>query len=312
MANACLIVQTVSMGYIRNIVTFIHDSIKQSFGADAPLFLVNEIDQASYPPDSAVFVIGESFQRHTRRDGCRYIYLNFSVLRVMGNPLMTGRQGWKAVQRKKALLADKLDLYDMLLDYLPPQTRILQRQLDLPVRSFKPCIDPAAMPQALPLQERLYDVCFVGKPTKRRSEITMALQEKGLKLSPQTDVVFEEMAAQSKCCLNFHAERSNHLETPRIVGALAAQCPVVTENSYGLRDLLPPHLILQARKSALPGVVAALLQDKRRLQDLCNASHKWFRDTYLPQARSEWRNLCQEIIKLDIDTTHLTSLRNVS
>jgi len=294
MGNTYLVVQAESFRHVRNTTLFIHRTLQSNFGDQAELIICDEIDAAAYADGSLVFVIGENFARHTRQPGCRYIYLNFSIVVMLGNPLKTGRQGWKAIRRKKGMMLDKLDLYDALFDYFPPQTSILQRRLSLPVRGFQIAVHPDDLPDARPLQKRDYDVCFVGGITERRRDVIDKLQARGVSLSPQRDVVFEEVATQSRCCLNLHAQRSNHLETPRIIGAIAASCPVVSEKSYGLETLIPDDLLVTASLSQLADQVEALLNNPSRLQSLCDQSGIWYRDTYLPGCENSWRMLCSE------------------
>lgn len=290
MDRACLIIQKVSYAYITYVTRFIHAELQRNFADGAALIICNEIDDAEHEDNTIIFVIGEGFAPHRRRPGCTYIYLNFSIIAVMGNPLKLSRIGWSAIRRKQRMLREKQDLYDILLDYFPPQTRRLQRQMKMPVLGFQVAIDPDALPPAIPLEERPYDVCFVGGPSARRKTVLDALDKAGVRLSPQTGVVYEEIAAQSRCCLNIHAYRSNHLETPRIIGALATGTPLVTEPSYGLSAVFPKDSVTTAPFSRLAEAAARL----GRMPQMTNreSGPKWYMDSYLPQSRANWADIC--------------------
>ncbi len=298
MAKTTLIVQAVSFGYVQNVVRFVHRMLRAHLDPDAELILCDELDHAVYEPGSTVFVIGENFARHTRRAGCRYVYLNFSIVEMMGNPLKTSRQGWKAIRRKRAMLMEKLDLYDVLLDYFAPQTRQLRRKVAQPVEGFGVAVHPRDMPAFESIGDRIYDVCFVGGISPRRREVLDQIKALGLTLSPHEGVVFEEIAARSRCCLNMHAQRSNHLETPRIVGAMAVGCPVVSEQSFGLSDLLPPDHLVTAPRLSLADAAARLVADRVRLEDLSQRSCNWFGQNYLPACEQDWARLCQRLRSL--------------
>ncbi|MEL6681956.1 MAG: hypothetical protein AAFQ09_04855 [Pseudomonadota bacterium] len=294
MDRAFLIVQSVSYAYVTYITRFIHAELQRNFDGGADLIICDEIDEASYDDNSIIFVIGEGFARHQRRPGCLYVYLNFSIIAVMGNPLNLSRIGWSAIRRKQRMLREKQDLYDVLLDYFPPQTKRLAGRMKMPVFPFQVAIDPDMLPPPIPLEERPYDICFVGGPSARRKTVLDALEAAGLRLSPQTDVIYEDIAAQSRCCVNIHSYRSNHLETPRIIGALATKTPLVTEPSYGLNLVFPKGSVTAAPFARLAATAEALC---RAPQTLANhaSGQAWYRKTYLPQSRANWADLCQRL-----------------
>ena len=294
MDRAYLIIQKVSYAYITYVTRFIHAELDRNFSNGAELIICDEIDDATYEDNAIIFVIGEGFAPHRRRPGCTYVYLNFSIVAVMGNPLKLSRIGWSAIRRKQRMLREKQDCYDILLDYFPPQTRRLQLRMKMPVFGFQVAIDPDTLPPALPLADRPYDVCFVGGPSARRKTVLDALEQAGIRLSPQTGVVYEEIAAQSRCCLNIHAYRSNHLETPRIVGALATGTPLVTEPSYGLKTVFPNGSVTTAPFARLAEAAESL---GRMPEEKSNGptGANWYRDTYLSQSRALWADLCTSI-----------------
>ncbi len=306
MAKPALIVHKFSFLYIRHVVTHIHRSLKRGFG-DCDLHFVAEIDEAPVEDGSLVFVIGENLGRHERRPGCTYIFLNFSVVTHLGNPLNASPQGWRAIWRKARLLQTKLDLFDVLLDYWEPQTLNLQRKLSVPVRHFPCAVGMDDMPDLVPLNERAFDVCFVGSENPRRAKVLEAIRDAGLTLSPQKDVVFEEVAAQSRICLNVHSHRSNHLETPRLVGAMAANCPVVSERAFGIAEFAPEGTVTTAEIAEIPNRIKALLDRPQVLQTQMDRASDWYQGTYLPRAEAQWTALCAELAQMHENRTRMAA-----
>lgn len=290
-----LIVQNVSFAHVRNVALFVQTMLQRHIDPDTQLILCDQIDQASYDDGSTVFVIGEGFARHHRRAGCFYVYLNFSIVEVLGNPLKLSREGWSAIRRKKRMMREKIDLYDLVLDYLAPQTALLARKLPQPVLTFPVGIADRPKADQLPLEDRPYDVCFVGALTPRRIDILDALAARGWRLSPHREVVFEDIAARSKCCLNIHAFRSNHLETPRIIGSFSASCPIFTENSFGLQSLAPNGTYVSAKRSNLVDQVSHFLNRPTELAALHSRATRWYRDVYLPSCSAQWEVLVKQV-----------------
>ena len=118
------------------------------------------------------------------------------------------------------------------------------------------------------------------------------LTERGLRLSPQNGVIYEDIAAQSRCCINIHAYRSNHLETPRIIGAMAAGTPIITEPSYRLNAIFSDDLVRVVRLGNLVSATQAYCNDIDALQDLTVRSREWYKMIYLPSCRASWAEIC--------------------
>ncbi len=298
MNRAYLIIQRVSFDHITYVTHFIRGELARHFGNDVDLIICDEIDDAPHDEASAVFVIGEGFKPHTRRPGCVYIYLNFSIVAVMGNPLQLSKVGWSAIRRKARMLREKQGCFDVILDYFAPQTARLQRRLDIPVFGFPVAVDPEAINTSLPMRDRPYDICFVGAMRPRRQQVLAELADYGLALSPHKNVIYEDVAAQSRCCINIHAHRSNHLETPRIIGAIAAGTPMVTEQSYGLQTLLPDGLVTVAKLRDIAKVAKTISAEDDAQKDRQMRVQNWYEQVYLPQCRTQWSEICDRICRL--------------
>lgn len=291
MPRASLVIQRYSDVYVHNFARFVHDALRKSIDSEAPLFLPDEIDDADYP-EGLVFLIGEKFRPFARRPGCRYVYLNLSVVSALGNLFMTSLDGHRVIRRKRRLLAEKLPLIDVLLDYYPPQTEVLSRRLDLPVLGFKVALTPRA---PLPAEARMHDICFVGGVNDRRREVLDRLASQGARLSPSEGAPIEEIAAVSRLCLNIHAERSRHLETPRIAAALSVGTPVLTETSHAPGSLAGHAFIVERSRAGLAEAALELLADPERLSALGQEAAAWYREVYFPGAERAWRDLCQRL-----------------
>ena len=295
MSRAYLIIQKVSFDHITHIAKFIHDELVSNFNEGADLIICDEIDDIVHDEGAIIFVIGEGFKAHQRRPGCLYVYLNFSIVSVLGNPLNLSKVGWSAIRRKRRMLCEKKAYFDVVLDYFAPQTPRLKQLLNMPVFGFNVAVDPNRMTPTIPFQDRPFDVCFVGSLTPRRQKILNALKACGLQLSPHNGVVYEDVAAQSRCCINIHAHRSNHLETPRIIGAIAAGTPIITEPCYGLDTVFPDDIVSVARLGNLVEVTQALCNDIGGGQNLIIRGQDWYKNTYMPSCRASWKQICTHL-----------------
>lgn len=311
MKRAYLIIQKVSFDHVAHVARFIHAELSRHFGAETGLIICDRIDDADHEDGAVVFVIGEGFAPHRRRPGCLYVYLNFSIVAVMGNPLHLSKVGWSAIRRKRRLLDEKLAGFDVLLDYFAPQTAWLRRRFNMPVYGFDVAVDPGPIDNTTPLSERRYDICFVGAMTPRRLRILDRLRASGLRLSPHRDVVYEDIAAQSRCCINVHAYRSNHLEVPRIVGAIAAGTPVVTETSYGLTTVVPEDLVVTSRLGNLSRAAQNLCSNLAGLRDRQVRALDWYEASYLPRTRDSWAAICDAISDMQHPTSDADKINHM-
>ncbi|MEO9827253.1 MAG: hypothetical protein ABJF50_22855 [Paracoccaceae bacterium] len=298
MPRAVFIINSISYSHVRNIALFIHETIKAHIDPDASMFICEEIDDADYDEGSIVFLIGETFSPYKRRPNCTYVYLNFSVVSLLGNPLLTGRAARSSIRRKYQMLHNKLPLVDVLLDYYPPQTKRLQHQINVPVVGFDVAAKPAET--ILPMERRAYDVCFVGQMNTRREKVCDQIKALGFSLSPSTDVVIEDELARSRICLNVHAVRSYHLEIPRFVAALATATPIVTERSFGVHDVIDSDLFLESRCARLSTEVEQLLSRPDRLEEMGDRAGRWYKNSYLTKAENNWRRICGDIVALAV------------
>lgn len=282
--RAALVVQTFSLGYVENFVHYFHDVLRRHLDPETPLIVVDALDEA---PDLGgdVFIIGENFPVFGRRTGCRYIYLNFSVVTPLGGLLSASLRGHRQILRKRRMLERKLSQIDVLLDYYAPQTEALRNRIDLPVYGFDVAIAPVS---STPVLERPYDVCFVGGMTPRRQAVLDAVAAQGLAISPHSGAPIEKLTAQSKCCLNIHMERSAHLEIPRVIAALSRGCPVVCETSLGLADWNAGDIIDERPLGQLAAGVAEMLSDRERLVARADRAARWYNDVYLAGAEARW------------------------
>ncbi len=293
MSRAALVIHSFSYPFIKNVAHFIHEMIQSHFDEKAELFITDTVDAAKHDENTSVFLIGENIPIFQRKPGCTYIYLNFSVVTVLGRPWETGIEARLAIRSKRKMLAKRLPSIDILLDYYPPQTEVLRRQLNIPVFGF----DVATLRQQefRPMQDRAYDVCFVGSLNQRRQSVCDAIEAMGLTLSPSKDIVIEDASAQSRVCLNVHSVKSHHFETPRFVAALSAGTPIVSELSFCSDAIVGRQYTTEGSCADLPLAVANLLSQGDQLNKLGHDAQLWYNTTYLPRARTKWRETCDVI-----------------
>ncbi|WP_172300029.1 glycosyltransferase [Pseudoruegeria sp. HB172150] len=258
-----LIAHEGSLPYIRSVTRFLHDTLSDQLGDVTFATAARTIDEVATAAPATVFIIGERLDPFTRRPGHGYVYFNFSVVARLGSPFATSLKGLKQIRGKQKLLRAKLPLIDAVLDYYPAQTPRLARQLPVPTAGFLPCSEPQPQPLT-----RTYDIAFVGGLNPRRQQVLDALTARGISLSPTSGADLETLTAQSRLALNVHTHRTNHLEIPRIIGALSTGTPVITEPSYGLKHLFDTPAVIEADLPDIPATAAALLADPGRLAAL--------------------------------------------
>lgn len=291
-----LVVHEVSLPYIRRTVDFLHSQLSQCCDEVTLLSVAGSVDEAVIDGPATVFVIGERLPPFTRRPGCFYVYFNFSVVAVIGNPLHMSLKGAKQIWTKRRLLGQKMAQADVIFDYYPAQTRILQKRLPKPVFGFLPC---SARPDAaeIPMADRAYDLCFVGGVTPRRQRVLDQAEAAGLRLSPARGHDLEDLTAQSRCTLNIHMQVSNHLEIPRIVGSLSTSTPVVTEHSHGLAEIVDSPSVQPGRAQDLIPMAQDLLADSAALETLRQRAHEAY-DSYHQRASAALATSCREVQRM--------------
>jgi len=292
-----LLVHTVSYGYVKNIADYIFLQIQKDSPGSAEFHLCESIDNVHLEADSIVYIIGDPFKPFSRVDGCKYVFLNFSVLCLVGNPLACSLSGYRLIKRKRRILEGKLQCYDYILDFWPAHTAVLKGEVPTPVQSFPVAMTLDKSSKAGDLSSRQFDVCIVGSGSRRRNRIIAKLRKLGLRLSPEEGVVLEEVARDSKIVLNLHLQRCNHLEYPRILSAFMSKSALVSEYSFGMEQYFPGNTYVSSNYGGLIHAVQHLLADPGRLQQMVDNAYAWVSDIYLERCNAEWKNLLAEIHK---------------
>lgn len=286
--KACLVVHDVSVPYVRNVLVALKNTLNSEFEGGCEMVTCSTVDEANSGDADVIFVVGENLGRFERQSGRKYVYFNFSVVAMLGNPLRNSLKGIQLIRYKNKLLKSKLDLFDAVIDYYPAQTSVLKKQLDLPVAGFVPWVPPAPEETITKLSDRAYDVCFVGGLSPRREQIIEALKSTGCHMSPSSGVTLEEVAVNSRCTLNIHMQRSNHLEIPRVMASLANGSPLVTESSYGIRDMLPEDIVYVAPYPKLTDATLNALKDLEALEKTAQRAYRWYCDVGAPQFEAKF------------------------
>lgn len=277
--QAYLIVHQDSVPFIRHTIDFLLAELGRHHQSVTYLTAEHALDEVQIPAPAIVYVIGERMAWAQRQPGCFYVYLNFSVVAMIGNPLRMSLDGVRLIRKKRRFLEQKLKLADVVLDYYPAQTRALQRVLDKPVLGFLPCSLPS---EGMPLapEAREFDLCFVGTSSPRRQRVLEAARAAGLVLSPAHGMDLEDAAARSRLTLNVHMQASNHLEVPRIVGSLSCATPVVTEYSHGLAEIFSTDCVFEGPARRLVGMARKLLADPDHLAQLQQRAQEGYHSYY--------------------------------
>jgi hypothetical protein len=286
-----LVISATSYRYVKHIADYIFERLVEYGGASAELYVCHDIGTLTFSPGSTIFVIGDPFGPFTKSPFCRYVFLNFSVVYVLGRPWNCSIGGYRLIRHKHKALMTRLAGFDCLLDYYPPQTRRMRHALNLPVENFPVGVLASAIPDFGSVENRVYDVCLVGTPSPRRTRIMRALTAIGIIVSPSTDVLFEEVAAQSRIVLNVHMHRSDHMETPRIVGSLLSGAALVTEACLGMDQEFPNEIYHCTPYASLVRTVQRLLADPARIEATARHARDWMLGSYLPAADARWNVL---------------------
>lgn len=291
-----LVVHDTSIPYIRKPVEFLRRAIAAEHGTVGFHVVKERVEEAPIDAPAIVYVIGEKLAPFARRAGVFHAYFNFSVVAPIGNPFAMSPAGALLIRKKRGMLKHKLPGADVVLDYYPAQTRVLQRRLDLPVLGFLPCSLPSDRPP-IPMAERDFDLCFVGGVSPRRARVLDRARAAGLTLSPERGADLEDLSARSRLTLNIHMKASNHLEIPRIIGALSTRSPVITETSHGLAEIVDSDSVRQGRARDLVAIAQTLLGDASTLDRLESEAARAF-EAYHGRAVSQMAELCREVTRL--------------
>jgi hypothetical protein len=298
---AALLVHEASVPYVDSVVAFVRQQLSRHLGGEPFYAECADVATAGVPADSVVFVIGDGFPRYRRQPGCRYVFINFSLVRRMRwwRPIAPAAARWMCAKRR-ALLG-KRDLYDMVLDFHPAQTRLLARELApaaVPVRTFMTGVAGDAGAAATPLAARRWDVCFVGTDSPRRARMRTRLERRGIAVSPSHAPGLHTVMRDCRVVANVHFAACDTLEAPRIVHALAAGVCLVTEPCYGLRELAPEGCYVCVPYRRMPAAIAELLGDPARIDRIARSAAEHVRTRYAARASESWGALVQQALAL--------------
>jgi hypothetical protein len=294
MASASLVVHANSIPYINNVLVALLAALQEVFNGNCRLISCTDVDSAAIDASEYIFVIGENLGRFKKIPGRRYIYFNFSVVEMLGGLFDFSITGIKLIRYKRRLILRKIDLFDAVLDYYPAQTWKLAKSLDIPVFGFIPWVDPVSPKDLTAFKDRRYDIGFVGGLTPRRQAILDGLRHAGLNLSPNAGVVAEDVAAQSRCTINIHMQRSNHLEIPRVMGALAAST-LITEDSHDIQSIIPIQLIQTAPYEQIVKRIVASFDHSDQLSERGELARRWYCEIGASRFKQKFMSVVREI-----------------
>ena len=263
-----------------------------------PLIIAKSLTDFNCPADAVVLVIGDPFPPFARQPGRTYVFLNFSLLydfsrlaNSAARPLADTKARQWIARKHEAMLA-KASCYDVVADFLPQQTPLLQAELAEHARVI-PFLTPVASGNhhRLIQPETPWDLCIVGARTERRARLYHDLAALGWRLSPETSA---DLASTMRACqvvLNLHAYDCPTCEYPRIIVALSLGCPLVTEQCLGLQDLIPSSCYLMGEYADLPRLIGRMMTDGEGRERLGRAGGNWIREVYAPLVDRSWNDL---------------------
>ena len=297
-----LLVHEASVRYVDPVVAFIRQQLALHSGREPIYGECSDVATARVPAGSVVFVVGDGFPPYVRQHGCRYVFVNFSLLRRLRwwRPVAPATARWMGAKRR-ALLA-RCRQYDLVLDFNPRQTRLLERDLAacaVPVRTFQTSVSATdAGTAAIPLAQRRWDVCFTGTQSTRRTRMRSLLERRGITVSPGVAPGLQTVIGDCRIVANVHFAACDTLEAPRIVHTLAAGACLVTEGCHGLADLVPPSCCVCVPYRRMPGAIDALLHDPVRMAALARAGADYMQMHHAPRAEACWHRLVLQAMAL--------------
>ncbi len=296
-----LLVHPFSYRYVKNTADYIYEKLREFTPGTVERIFCADVAQAEVTSGSIVFVIGDPFNIFTPRNDCFYVFMNFSLLYILGNPQHYNSPGYKWVEEKKKKFDRKLPCYNYILDYYASQTAVMREDIGTPVSTFpiyvaKPVAGRIRNPHH---PDKIYDVCVVGTPSPRRTRLFEKLRKRGLSLSPMVGVILEDVIGESRIVLNMHAHESNHLELPRIVGALAQGATLVTEPCWGMDEYFPRDIYVEATEPALPDIIEQLLANPARLAEIGAKAQRYLNSEYYQRCELQWKKILSDIYAMN-------------
>lgn len=303
-----LVVHEASLKYVRHTVAWMLEKITAFNHAagfqrvngrdranvpDAFLDVVSDVSNVKADPGTVLLVIGDAFPAFNRQPGCRYVFVNFSLLYNLG----TSNQGESAalawIWRKHAAMLERAGIYDDVLDFLPEQTPLLEKELE----QLGVAVEPYMVNVAFDIQtgqendNKRWDLCIVGSPTPRRLRLYEQLAERGITLSPTDSNDLAATMLQSRVVLNVHAYDCVTCEYPRIIEALSLGCCLLTEPCIGLEKVLASDCFISTSFEKIPNIAHSLVGDTERRQEYGAAARRAVSGNYGVASHAAWNSV---------------------
>jgi len=299
-----LIVHRKSHGYIRGVVTWLARRIVHAnkdyfqFKPDSSaslqpfLSIVDAVEDARTCPGYINLIIGDSFGPFQKRQGQTYVFINFSLLYVLGaqNPSDKATQKW--ITNKHARMMAKAGNFDLVVDFLPEQTPRLRHDLachGVPVAALQVSTEYDSGFE--PIHQKEWDICVVGSSTPRREVLFAQLEAAGLTLSPRQTMDFAMIVSKSRIVMNVHAYDCATCEYPRLVEAMKSGACLLTEPVIGLSGQIAPDSFISAPYEELPKIATELISNDASRNRLGQRLKVAFKEEYQPRCNASWDDL---------------------
>jgi hypothetical protein len=296
-----LLVHKTSLLYLGPVVSYIRQQMTLALRYEPLYEECVDVASVGLRPKTLAFIIGDGFPRFQRRNGCRYVFINFSLLRKLRwwLPIPPSASRW--IRQKRRQFLEKQDLYDMILDFHPVQTRLLQESGpdEVSVRHFMTgALTSDEGTDRIPLRFRKWDVCFIGTDSPRRHRIRKTLQSRGMIVSPNTTNNLGEVIRQSRLVANVHFVRCDTLEAPRIVHSLSLGACLVTERCYGLGGVAPSNCYVSVPYRQVAVTIERLLKSPATIETIGAMAVNYMKSDYARRAQDSWSALVFEGLSL--------------
>lgn len=276
-----LVIHPISYKYMKNTSAYILSTLGKLCCSSPSRLLIERVQDFNYPTQSVIFILGDPLPDFVKRSDCFYVFINASLLYNVTGRWFLSPSAARWIREKHELFLRKLPCYDMVIDYYPSQAKLMKQEIEslregVKVTPYLTNIEPDPNILPKPFHECEWNVCVVGTSSPRRRKIYNRLSRMGYRLSPYNGDL-GSVIANSKLTLNVHFHNCDNLEIERIAETLKMGRCLVTENCYGLNDLIPPSCYYTDKYSRLVDHVRNLLGNPERMGEIGSTAEEYIR-----------------------------------
>lgn len=303
-----LIVHQTSFMYVRGTVAWLSQKVAKSneqYGdldgksrnsvgnTGKYLSVVKDLAEIDCTPGTTYLIVGDPFRHFDRVKGCRYVFINFSLLYNLmpSRDLNIEAQSW--ITRKHHAMLQKAGGFDLVVDFLPEQTPVLAEELGRQRIPVAPLLINVLVDDlcSTTVEKKEWDVCIVGSRTHRRTTIYEKLVGKGLSLSLQQSDDLASVMLKSRIVLNVHAYDCHTCEYPRIIEAQKLGCCLLTEPCIGIENFFPHDSFVTEHYNQIPEMANSLVNSELVQRQYGAKARAALRTNYEKLSEKSWQRL---------------------